>query len=315
MVGGSEFTSTYNYDALRQSSCTSNVIPDDKSNYWAPAVYYKHRENGTLSLVPSDYGIYYLHRGTETHIQQFPAGLRMIAGSPTRSTMSDIPADKAISFLCLDNNGTNVETYTIPKRYCPDGFLMHIIFQSCWNGKDVTSGNFKDHVSYPVDTHDGGTCPTTHPIRFITMRMEQIIHSQNLEYYDGGFVLSTGDNVGYSSHADFANGWDASDNSILQRAINTCTDAKDRISECPVLNPTKNYDYHLCRPESKVLLEDVGFYGGLKKVPGDNAIWGGNVTKVSTGSITPPWGSPYSTLPSNWVEHGCIYGGAPSSRF
>ncbi len=76
-----------------------------------------------------------------------------------------------------------------------------------------------------------------------------------------------------------------------------------------------NSDYNLCRPESQVLIEDVGFYGNLKKLPGDNAIWGGNVTKVSIGSITPPWGSPYTTLPSNWVEHGCIYGGAPSSRF
>ncbi len=111
-------------------------------------------------------------------------------------------------------SGGNVDSYTLPTRHCPNGFLMHIIFPSCWNGKNVTSPNFQDHVSYPVGTYDGGTCPTTHPIRLITMRMEQVIHSQNFEYYDEAFVLSTGDNVGYSSHGDFANGWDASDDSI-----------------------------------------------------------------------------------------------------
>ena len=146
--------------------------------------------------------------------------------------------------------------------------------------------------------------------------MEQVIHSQNFEYYDGCFVLSTGDNVGYSSHGDFANGWPDAEDGILQQAINTCTDPQDRMSECSVLHPTMNFDYHVCRPEHKAPVEDVGFYGGLKKLPGDNPIWGGNVTKVLTGvSNNPPFGSPYTTLPSNWEEFGCINGGAPCSRF
>lgn len=88
------------------------------------------------------------------------------------------------------------------------------------------------------------------------------------------------------------------------------------MSECSVLNPLKNYDYHLCRPESEIPIEDVGIYGGLKKLPGDNPIWGGNVTKVLTGiNNKPPYGSPYSTFPSNWVYYGCMNGGAPSSQF
>ena len=315
MVGGSEFTSTYNYDALRQSNCTTVNIPEDKSNYWAPAVYYKHKENGTLELVPSDYGVYYLHRGTETKKHQFPAGLRMIAGSATRGSMGDTAADKAIRFQCRNiNDPPKEESYAFPKRSCPGGIFQVIFFPSCWNGKDVTSANHQDHVSYPIGTPDGGTCPTTHPIRFITIKLEQVVRTQLFEYYDGAFVLSTGDYEGYSSHADFANGWDASENSLLQRAIDNCTDPRDDIKKCPLLLSTINTDHGLCRPESKMPIEDVGIYGGLKMLPGDNALWGGNVTKVRTGvSNNPPYGSPYTTLPSNWAYHGCMNGGASSA--
>jgi len=150
----------------------------------------------------------------------------------------------------------------------------------------------------------------------MTLKFEQIIHTERFEYYDGGFILSTGDNEGYSGHAHFTNGWDASEKSILQQAINTCTDTGNHIENCPVLYPLLNFYYRLCYPENHVPVEDVGLFGPLKKLPGDNPIWGGSVAKVTTGvSDNPPFGSPYSTLPSNWVEHGCIDEGAPSSRF
>ena len=148
----------------------------------------------------------------------------------------------------------------------------------------------------------------------MTLKFEQIFHTERFEYYDGAFSLSTGDTEGYSSHGDFTNGWDASDNSILQQAIDTCTIPHEKIDLCPVLHPLMDFNYHYCRPENLLPVEDVGFYGGLKKLPGDNPIWGGDVPKVLTGvSDNHPFGSAYSTLPSNWVEHGCINGGAPFS--
>jgi len=311
-VGGSKFSATYDFDTLRQSNCSSNRVPDDKSNYWAPAVYYKHRENGTLQLVPSEFGVYYLHRGKNETIHQFPPGFRMIAGSATRNAMN-----KSVVYFCRGLNlhdPLKEESYTFPKRFCPDGIFQNIFFPSCWNGKDVTSANHQDHVSYPIGKPDGDTCPPTHPVRLMTMKLEAAVRTDRFEYYDDAFVLSTGDNVGYSNHGDFTNGWDASENSLLQRAINNCTDSRDCISECPVLFPTMTEDNKHCRPESKIPVEDVGIYGGLKQLPGDNAIWGGNVTKVLTGvSNNPPYGSPYSTLPSNWAFYGCMNGGASSA--
>ena len=316
MVGGNKFSATYDYDTLRNSSCSSTIVQEDKSNYWAPALYYKHRDTGLFELVPSSWAIYYLQGGT--NITQFPRDFRMIAGSATRSAMGSTPADYAISFLCRgDDEASLREMHELPKRHCSNGTQIQIIFPSCWDGVHATSANFQDHVAYPVESRMGGTCPSTHPVRLITIKLEQRTHSQYFEYYDGGFVLSTGDNVGYSSHADFQNGWDASDNSLLQRAINTCKDPSNSISKCEVLKESLSNYYGLCRPDPDIKLpvEDVGIYGGLDKLPGDNPIWGGDVPKNLTGvSNDFPWGSPYSTLPSNWVRHGCINEGAPSSR-
>ena len=317
-MGGNNFAATYDYNALRQSPCSSVSVQDDKSNYWAPALYYKHRDTGKFELISSDWAVYYLHRGTETNIQQFPEGFRMIAGSPARSEMGSDPANQAFNFHCLSYNEPPIpETYELPKRNCPDGIRIQVMFPSCWNGKDATSADFKSHVSYPVDTHEGGTCPSTHPVRLMSIFIEQITQSGKYEYYDGAFVLSTGDDVGYSSHADFQSGWDASPNSVLQQAINNCTDPSANMNKCALLSASISDTFNVCRPNSKMPVEDVGIYGGLGKLPGDNPIWGGSIPKVPTGvSNNPPWGSPYSTLPSGWVKYGCIDEGAlPTSRF
>ena len=318
MVGGNKFAATYNYDELRQSSCSSVIVQEDKSNYWAPALYYKHNDTGMLELVPSGWAVYYLQGGGDTKIQQFPESFRMIAGSPNRSAMGSTPADQAISFYCRgDDEASLPEFHELPTRHCSAGVQIQVIFPSCWDGVNVSSANNKDHVAYPVDGRLGSTCPPTHPVRLITIKIEQRTHSQYFNYYDGAFILSTGDNVGYSSHADFQSGWDASPNSLLQQAIDTCTDPTNSIGKCSVFKESLSDYYGLCRPDTdtKMPVEDVGIYSGLDKLPGDNPIWGGDVAKVPTGaSNNSPWGSPYSTLPSGWVRHGCINEGAPSLR-
>jgi hypothetical protein len=253
-----------------------------------------------------------LHRGTEKDVKQFPEAFRMIAGSPHKSSRNSTD-DDAFNYSCLGVNGP--ETLELPKQHCPGGLRIQVMFPSCWNGKDVTSDNLQDHVSYPVGMHEGGTCPSTHPVRLITIFLEQIFHTDKFEYYDGAFVLSTGDNVGYSSHADFQNGWDASPNSILQQAIDRCTDASASLDACGILKASVNRSADVCRSNSELPAEDVGFYGGLDKIPGNNPIWGGSVPKVlPEAPKTPQWGLPFSTLPAGWVYHGCIDEGEPSSR-
>lgn len=67
VVGGSNFGLNTSTAALRQSSCTSIPIPEDKSNYWFPHLYFQW-SNGTFTSVsgnPVMYviisSIYHLH--------------------------------------------------------------------------------------------------------------------------------------------------------------------------------------------------------------------------------------------------------------
>ncbi|KAG6897318.1 hypothetical protein C0992_002494 [Termitomyces sp. T32_za158] len=42
VLGGSNFRMNTNTGALRQSECTSIPIPEDKSNYWFPHLYFQY---------------------------------------------------------------------------------------------------------------------------------------------------------------------------------------------------------------------------------------------------------------------------------
>ncbi|KAG8809047.1 hypothetical protein FRC17_003637 [Serendipita sp. 399] len=307
-AGGSNFGVTYDYDDMRQSTCTSVEINIDKSGYWSPAVYYRNRD-GTFQLLKSSYTVYYLHRGSNQ--RAFPAGFRMIAGSAVKNTLNqNNAADQAINFHCL---GPNTETLQFPDQPCQDVRGEHsvqIMFPSCWNGRDLTSANFRDHVAYPVDGKEGDTCPGTHPVRFMTLFFEHIIYMKDIDWYPGSLVLANGDNVGWSSHADFVNGWSVDQ---LQQAIDQCTDPSANLDACGYLTQFKDGgSSSACQPAKYLPLEDVGFYGPLQKLQGDNPVWGGGTAKGTTGSSnTPPIVAPFSVVASGWTEHGCINEGDP----
>lgn len=305
-VGGNNFGVTYDYNDQRGSSCSSIEIQSDLSGYWAPAVYYKGRD-GSFTLLSSSYVVYYLHRGSNQ--VAFPEGFRMIAGSAVKNTLNpDSIPDQAINFHCL---GTDLdETLEFPNQHCPGGVRVQIMFPSCWNGRDVTSTNFKDHVAYPTDGKEGRDCPSSHPVRLITLFLEHVIDTRDIDWYPGCLVLSNGDNKGWSSHADFTNGWDTN---FLQQAINECTDPFANLASCGLLMQTQNGDLaRQCQPNKYLPLEDVGFYGPISKLLGDNPVWGGGVAKVTSGgSNTPPLVAPWSVVTDGWQEHGCINEGDP----
>lgn len=299
-AGGNNFGVNYDYNDQIGSSCSSVEIQADKSGYWAPAVYYKGRD-GSFKLLQSSYVVYYLHRGSNQ--VPFPEKFRMIAGSAVKNTSTPgNQADEAINFHCL---GPDTETLQFPDQYCPGGVRVQIMFPSCWNGNDVTSDNFHDHVAYPTDGKEGNNCPSTHPVRLMTLFLEHTINTDGIDWYPDCLVLSEGDNVGWSSHADFAMGWDVT---LLQQAINECTDDTANLAVCGALMQFDNGPLAgQCEPAKYLPLEDVGFYNTIPKLLGDNAVWGGGVPKVSTGSSnTPPLVAPWSVVANGWEEHGCI---------
>ncbi|KIM21268.1 hypothetical protein M408DRAFT_333579 [Serendipita vermifera MAFF 305830] len=305
-AGGSNFGVTYDHDDMRSSSCSSVEIPEDKSGYWSPAVYY-HVRDGSYKLLKSSYMVYYLHRGS--NIKAFPKGFRMIAGSAVKNTVDpNDPASAAINYHCL--GGGDGETLQFPEQYCPQGVRVQILFPSCWNGNDITSANFKDHVRYPVDGKEGNTCPDGFGTRLITLFLEHIIYMDGIDWYPGSLTLANGDSCGWSSHADFAMGWDPA---ILQQAVDQCTDSQANLDACDLLRNMKNSGSAAqCQPVKYLPLEDVGFYGTIPQLLGNNQQWGCGATKATTGSSnTPPLVAPYSVLANGWSEHGCIDEGDP----
>lgn len=61
IMGGSAFGTTVEGDQLLSSTCTNAKIKNDKSNYWAPQVYFHDQANGSFTKVPLFYmNVYYL---------------------------------------------------------------------------------------------------------------------------------------------------------------------------------------------------------------------------------------------------------------
>jgi hypothetical protein len=87
-------------------------------------------------------------------------------------------------------------------------------------------------MAYP-DGINSGLCPPTHPNHLVSIFYEVYFYVASFnDLNDGGrFVLANGDPTGYGLHGDFINGWD---NSVLSRAVETCTADSGVIEDCPV---------------------------------------------------------------------------------
>jgi hypothetical protein len=203
------------------STCKGGIM--NRSAYWVPAMIdtYTHKP-----ITPSSKRaalIYYKH----AKVNVIPRGLKMIAGSMTRTTAS---TDGNQAFQCN-------ELYASTKNYipsCASGGLisMQVDFPSCWDGKNLDSPNHKDHMAYAADSYvTNNTCPATHPVRLPQVSI--------IVYYD---VTDTtrgttwwrlvSDNydpstafAGYSAHADFMMGWDETfHKGIVDNCINKLKD-------------------------------------------------------------------------------------------
>jgi len=101
-------------------------------------------------------------------------------------------------------------------------------------------------VAYP-SLVDNGVCPSSHPVRLVTLFYEvewRIQDFANMWYNSTHpFVMSTGDPTGYGLHGDFQNGWDVN---ILQDALNSCNASSGSASDCPVFSNYLNNDGGSC---------------------------------------------------------------------
>ncbi|KAI8943290.1 hypothetical protein NX059_001310 [Plenodomus lindquistii] len=333
--GGSGFSANMTYEDARASKCSSceikvYLVPphavldqqptttqEDKSNYWTPTLYARLRNNSFTPVpVAGDHSdtnggmtVYYLQRPANTTdtLTAFPPGFRMLAGDPSKRSLTNDQASHAISFACLGHPGP--ETNNIPPYPCPNGLRAQVFFPSCWNGRDLDTRDHKSHMRYPVShTYDSGPCPADFPVHFISLFYEVLYDTARFaDEWDGDqhpFVFSNGDPTGYGFHGDFVNGWDEA---VLQDAIDTCDDSSGAVEKCAAVSMYTPTQCNACKIPVTVR-EDTG--GVLEELPGCNPVTPGPDPApkpiCNDGVTLGSWGRNHVDFTSKgWAYVGC----------
>ncbi|KAF8224150.1 hypothetical protein L208DRAFT_1410716 [Tricholoma matsutake] len=289
ILGGSNFRMNTNTASLRQSECTSVPIPQDKSNYWFPltrpfTIINYRWENGSFTSLDGGAVMYvfifihinYLFDDKPGTTTAFPDDFRMLSGDPTLRTYDpNSYAQQAVTFLCLDFDGTSTRYNSLPAKECPSGIRAQINFPSCWDGKNLDSADHKSHVAFLSGGPDRGTCsdpkyPVTIPRLFFEVYWASnsfaSVRSQ-AKNSTQPFVYSYGDPTGYGYHADFVNGWEKG---VLQNAVDKCHCNPYGDPTCCVDQGIFNMDKGKhCRITKSV---DEPTTGTLPKLPGNNPV-------------------------------------------
>ncbi|KAH6626243.1 hypothetical protein B0J18DRAFT_476939 [Chaetomium sp. MPI-SDFR-AT-0129] len=318
--GSSAFSATSSYDDLRNGECTSCAVTEDMSAYWAPGAYFRHA-NGTYEEVNQVGGMlayYFLNpdmKDPNKPIKAFPNNFRMIAGDSTRrnytidgldvhqpdpaksdwgkdheTTQVDL-AQRALGFNCLNYHGNAEPTlwrhYLPDKAFldanCLDGVRFELAFPSCWNGRDITSDNFKSHVAYP-DTVINGNCPEGFDVKLPGLMYETIYDTAAFKGIPGEFVMANGDVEGFGYHGDFISGWKEE---FLQAAVEQCTNLSGRIEDCSLFTIRSEDEQRQCKLTSPPLIIEklLGFIGDI--LPG-----GVEISRGPGPAIPKPHGAP-----------------------
>ncbi|MEV7970750.1 DUF1996 domain-containing protein [Sphaerisporangium sp. NPDC088356] len=185
------------------TSCTN---PHDKSAYWFPSFY-----NGNTLVQPTGPQVIYYKSGILEYwrVQNFPQGLRFVAGSPSATLDQFRTSPGAVEgFECGDIS----KVWDIPTS-CPAGSQVNVRYQapSCWNGVDLDSADHKSHMAYPVN----GYCPATHPVA-VPMLEFKIAFPASGDLSQARLASGRG----YSWHYDFFNAWD--NMAILNALVTHC---------------------------------------------------------------------------------------------
>ncbi|KAH8598152.1 hypothetical protein B0O99DRAFT_55550 [Bisporella sp. PMI_857] len=296
---------------LKQSTCTSSLVKNDLSAYWAPKLYFRAKD-GTFKDVELFYmNVYYFFDATDDKIQAFPPGLQMLVGDSTLRTppatggrqIIDLADGKPqpVQWTCPRSNdntplyptdsdglhgvgiqdpGNKGSGVGFPDKNC-DGYASplraDIHFPSCYNPAAGLT-NYKNNMAFP--TH--GNCPqgwihVPHLFYELYWNTPKFADQWTQGQGNQPFVLSNGDPTGYSLHADFVSGWDVA---TLQQIIDNCDAGSSGMDKCPGLIGGLNDPSTSCNIEPEIKDTIVGV---MNTLPGNVALgtWGVNAAPAT----------------------------------
>jgi len=199
------------------STCEGGTA--NRTAYWAPAVIDTATNTAVVSTNdPHALQIYYKtgYDGVRPEtIQNFPTGLRMIAGNARSTT-----GQERVTYSCAEGNGPNISNSASFPNCAPGQLLvMSIGFPQCWDGINLDSPDHKSHMAYGAGWPDKG-CPTSHPVPLaqVTQNYRYRVPTTGMATWRLASDMYTGP-AGYSGHADWMNGWDPT---VFQRIIDNC---------------------------------------------------------------------------------------------
>ncbi|KAJ7825325.1 hypothetical protein B0H13DRAFT_2122476 [Mycena leptocephala] len=234
------------FNTLRASSCTSCEVSQDLSNYWFPKLYFQDPKTKLFEAVPNGgLLVYYQNRGDGDvsnggpGLKAFPAGFKMVSGSPTLRTKKFVEGEgsqaelkeRAIKYTCLRFTAglPGYDGYGFPNTYCESGLNARLHFPACWDGVNVDSADHASHTAF-LSGLDNGVCPSTHPVYLMKITWNVDVFQSRWNPANGDkwpFVYGI-DPTGFSWHGDFQNGWDIT---ALQNAIDHCNNPNDQTGD------------------------------------------------------------------------------------
>lgn len=190
---------------LANAGTTCRPAPD-LSAYWIPTLYQNDRV-----IEPKDVVVYYGSRLTDPSATvPFPQGFRMIAGDAR--LQGPTPAGSVNAFYCAGPGGEIGRSADGNWPVCASTavLMFHLVFQDCWDGRNLDSPTHKAHVSYSYD----GTCRGDYPVAIPNI---SFLIAYPTSGSTAGFRLASG--MASSMHGDAFMAWD---NRALGERVKNC---------------------------------------------------------------------------------------------